>query len=149
MALVQYQQITGDGLDNAPGPPLRWGLPDRPFAGFADPRADETDKARRAKLGVGIAARGSGDPHDSRPGGRRHTCFLGKEDEPGGKMNREWHEQHKIPQGATQEERIAWHMEHARHCACRPIPEGLIAKMSHAQKREAAKVARPEKPVLL
>jgi hypothetical protein len=39
MALVQYQQITGDGLGNAPRPPLRlgvkWLVPENEFGGWA------------------------------------------------------------------------------------------------------------------
>jgi hypothetical protein len=33
---------------------------------------------------------------------------------------------HKNP---SPEQRIAWHLEHARHCRCRPIPKGVIALM--------------------
>src|ERR1035438_4966779 len=39
--------------------------------GFTDPRVDET-----AWLGGRFAARGSGDPHDSRPGGPGYRYFL-------------------------------------------------------------------------
>ncbi len=44
-------------------------------------------------------------------------------------MNREWHKQHEMPRGATAEERIEWHLEHTKNCACRPFPKGLLAKM--------------------
>jgi hypothetical protein len=44
-------------------------------------------------------------------------------------MNREWHKQHKMPERATENERIEWHLEHARNCTCRPVPKGLLAKM--------------------
>lgn len=44
-------------------------------------------------------------------------------------MNREWHDNHKMPEKATPNERIQWHMEHAKNSACRPIPKGLLAKM--------------------
>ena len=53
-------------------------------------------------------------------------------------MNREWHDMHKMPEKATVNERIQWHMEHAKNCACRPIPEGLLAKMSVQEKQKAA-----------
>jgi hypothetical protein len=43
-------------------------------------------------------------------------------------VNRAWHEQHKMPSGATLKERIEWHVEHAKECGCRPIPQGLLAK---------------------
>lgn len=41
------------------------------------------------------------------------------------KQNRECHEQHRMPPKATTDQRIAWHLEHARHCSCRPMPEKL------------------------
>jgi len=52
-----------------------------------------------------------------------------------GSMNREWHQQHKMPAAVGPQERIDWHMEHLKHCACRPFPAGLLAKMSQEQKR--------------
>ena len=30
---------------------------------------------------------------------------------------------------ATIAERIAWHLEHAKHCNCRPMPEKLKSEM--------------------
>lgn len=44
-------------------------------------------------------------------------------------MNAKWHERHVLPKGASLEERIAWHREHQKYCACRPIPPKLIAEM--------------------
>jgi hypothetical protein len=43
--------------------------------------------------------------------------------------NRLWHEQHRMPKNPTPEQRIAWHLEHATHCRCRPIPNGVAALM--------------------
>src|SRR5262245_2725573 len=40
-------------------------------------------------------------------------------------MNAAWHERNVMPRGATQTQRIRWHVEHAKACACRPIPRGL------------------------
>lgn len=37
-------------------------------------------------------------------------------------MNAEWHKQHVMPRNATEAQRVAWHTEHAKFCACRPIP---------------------------
>jgi hypothetical protein len=42
------------------------------------------------------------------------------------KINREWHLKHRMPKNPTIEERIAWHLAHARNCGCRKI-EGKIA----------------------
>lgn len=45
-----------------------------------------------------------------------------------GKINREWHEKHVMPKNASEDERIAWHVEHARNCGCRRI-EGGVAEL--------------------
>jgi len=50
-------------------------------------------------------------------------------------INKAWHEAHRMAKNATLQQRIVWHREHARHCACRPIPEKLWAEM---KKREDA-----------
>lgn len=53
-------------------------------------------------------------------------------------MNAEWHRAHPMPPRATEAQRIAWHLEHARACACRPIPPRLTERM------RALGLARPE-----
>lgn len=35
------------------------------------------------------------------------------------------HRQHRMPKNPTEEQRIAWHIEHAKHCGCREILEKL------------------------
>lgn len=42
-------------------------------------------------------------------------------------MNRIWHDAHQMPRAATLEQRITWHVEHAKNCGCRPIPAGVMA----------------------
>ena len=54
-----------------------------------------------------------------------------------GKMNKEWHQSHRMPQGATLDERIAWHLEHQKHCGCRDIP----AKLKEEMKKRKIKFA--------
>ena len=44
-------------------------------------------------------------------------------------MNRIWHEVHPMPRSATTEQRISWHVAHAKNCGCRPIPVGVLALM--------------------
>ena len=44
-------------------------------------------------------------------------------------MNKKWHQQHVMPKNAMLNERIAWHREHQKHCACRPIPKKLLERM--------------------
>lgn len=42
-----------------------------------------------------------------------------------GRINPEWHKAHVMPKNATEEQRIAWHVEHAKHCGCREITSGV------------------------
>jgi hypothetical protein len=44
-------------------------------------------------------------------------------------LNRRWHEEHRMPERATDDQRIAWHLEHAQVCGCRPIPKGVLKLM--------------------
>ncbi len=45
------------------------------------------------------------------------------------KTNKLWHEQNPMPKNPTAEQRIAWHIDHAKNCGCRPIPAGVAALM--------------------
>lgn len=45
-------------------------------------------------------------------------------------LNRKWHQQNRMPDGATQQQRIEWHVAHAKACGCRPIPPTLLKAMS-------------------
>jgi hypothetical protein len=45
-----------------------------------------------------------------------------------GKINRWRYQAHPMPEKATEDQRIAWHTEHAKHCRCRKI-EGGVAEM--------------------
>jgi hypothetical protein len=59
-------------------------------------------------------------------------------------VNRAWHREHKMPEGAKAKERIGWHLEHTRNCACRPFPKGLMAQLSDEQRQQVADgVERP------
>jgi hypothetical protein len=44
-------------------------------------------------------------------------------------LNKEWHLTHPMPVNAALEQRIAWHIEHKKNCACRDIPEKLKAEI--------------------
>ena len=50
-------------------------------------------------------------------------------------MNSKWHNEHILPKGASIEERIAWHREHQRRCACRPMPAKLQTMMANGPHR--------------
>lgn len=45
------------------------------------------------------------------------------------KINKTWHEQHKMPQNPSFEQRVAWHLEHQKNCSCRPISGKLAEEM--------------------
>ncbi len=45
------------------------------------------------------------------------------------KLNKAWHLKHPMPPNATFEQRVKWHLEHVKHCACRPIPAKLLEQM--------------------
>lgn len=44
-------------------------------------------------------------------------------------MNAEWHLANKMPKNPTLEQRIAWHLEHQKHCHCREIPAKLLEEI--------------------
>jgi hypothetical protein len=44
-------------------------------------------------------------------------------------LNRRWHEEHRMPERPSTDQRIAWHLEHAQVCDCRPIPKGVLKLM--------------------
>jgi hypothetical protein len=46
------------------------------------------------------------------------------------RLNREWHEQHRMPARATLDQRIAWHEAHANACGCRPMPASVVAALA-------------------
>jgi hypothetical protein len=45
------------------------------------------------------------------------------------RINQAWHSKHRMPARATLEQRIRWHLAHARHCACREIPRTVLAAL--------------------
>ncbi|MBU8538550.1 hypothetical protein [Falsiroseomonas tokyonensis] len=45
-------------------------------------------------------------------------------------MNRDWHAAHPMPEKATLDQRVAWHLEHAEACGCRDLPASLRAELA-------------------
>jgi hypothetical protein len=56
------------------------------------------------------------------------------------KINKEWHLAHRMPPNASLDQRIEWHMEHAKHCQCREMP----LKLKEELKKRGMKVPRYE-----
>ncbi len=45
------------------------------------------------------------------------------------KINKAWHEKNVMPKNPGFEQRVKWHLEHQKHCTCRPIPGKLAEEM--------------------
>ena len=45
------------------------------------------------------------------------------------KINRQWHAIHPMPKYPTFEQKVKWHQEHQKNCACRAIPLELLEEM--------------------
>jgi hypothetical protein len=46
------------------------------------------------------------------------------------KINAGWHKLHPMPDNATIDQRIEWHLQHLQHCQCRTdLPEKLKEEM--------------------
>jgi hypothetical protein len=61
------------------------------------------------------------------------------------KVNRKWHDKNKLPKRAATKERVKWHLEHAKLCACRPIPAKIqrtIAKLEESKPKKATKTVK-------
>jgi hypothetical protein len=50
-------------------------------------------------------------------------------------MNRDWHAAHRLDARANEDERLAWHREHAARCGCRQPPARIAALLvsEHAE----------------
>jgi len=44
-------------------------------------------------------------------------------------MNKEWHKANKLSQKASVDDRIRWHLAHAKKCGCRPVPKTLLTEI--------------------
>lgn len=55
------------------------------------------------------------------------------------KLNATWHRGHQMPRNATLDQRVRWHLAHARACACRDVPATIRAEL---KKRGIAVPAR-------
>jgi hypothetical protein len=44
-------------------------------------------------------------------------------------INAEWHSKNKMPENPTLDQRVKWHIEHARHCSCRPLDGEILEEL--------------------
>jgi hypothetical protein len=57
-------------------------------------------------------------------------------------MNARWHDAHPMPPGATLDQRVTWHVAHARACGCRPMPATVVAELQRRGATPAAAARR-------
>jgi hypothetical protein len=56
-------------------------------------------------------------------------------------INREWHEANRMPKNPTEAQRVTWHREHKKHCACRPVPASLRELVDALERAEVGSEA--------
>jgi hypothetical protein len=56
------------------------------------------------------------------------------------RLNAAWHRAHRMPKHATLDQRVRWHVAHARHCACREMPATMRAEL------KARGIPLPQRP---
>lgn len=44
-------------------------------------------------------------------------------------INREWHLANKMPKNPSLDERIVWHLAHAKNCKCRALGEKILEEI--------------------
>ena len=52
-------------------------------------------------------------------------------------LNKIWHQNNRMPAQATLAQRIRWHRDHQKHCACREVPKSLKMYFTGTDKRKA------------
>lgn len=45
------------------------------------------------------------------------------------KINKDWHQANKMPKKPTLDQRIVWHVEHAKYCSCRPLHGSILEEI--------------------
>jgi hypothetical protein len=59
-----------------------------------------------------------------------------------GKLNATWHQANRMPPRASLDQRLAWHLAHAKACRCRGLPAGILAELKRRGLRVPSKGAR-------
>jgi hypothetical protein len=44
-------------------------------------------------------------------------------------INKDWHLNNKMPKNPTAKERLIWHMEHSKNCACRKLTSKQLQEL--------------------
>jgi len=48
-------------------------------------------------------------------------------------VNKQWHEENRLAPGASFDERVRWHLEHAKACGCRPVPPKVLEEIERRE----------------
>jgi hypothetical protein len=54
-------------------------------------------------------------------------------------MNAAWHKAHRMPERATLDDRVRWHVAHAKACDCREMPASIAAEIARRAKTPAGR----------
>lgn len=49
-------------------------------------------------------------------------------------INAVWHRAHRMPKNPTPAQRVDWHVDHAKHCGCRAMPDSIQRLIAEQQK---------------
>ena len=58
-----------------------------------------------------------------------------------GTLNATWHLKHPLPRNASLEQRVTWHIGHAKACGCRAVPKTILAEF------KTRRIAAPNRQV--
>jgi hypothetical protein len=50
-------------------------------------------------------------------------------------INATWHAKHPMPKPATLDQRVKWHVAHAKACGCRPIARTVVDELKRRKRR--------------
>jgi hypothetical protein len=53
----------------------------------------------------------------------------------GDRMNAAWHRKHPMPQRPSREQRIRWHIAHAKACSCREMPPSILMELRKRRRK--------------
>lgn len=45
------------------------------------------------------------------------------------KINKEWHTKNRMVKNPTLDERVGWHLQHAKHCICHPLGGKILEEI--------------------
>jgi hypothetical protein len=64
------------------------------------------------------------------------------------RLNATWHLKHPMPRNASWEQRVKWHIGHAKACDCREVPKTILAEFKTRRISGAQSTARVPSPKL-